>query len=148
MRPLLGVTAEGRRFDTVLMGWRTHQPAVDTGLAGGAYPHLRQVVATHRSLPEDYGIETIRGDLVAQVRALKQEDGRDIWLCGGGDLAAQLVEVIDEIQLKVNPILMGHGISLLPAAGGPRSWELASCEQLLGGVVLLTYRAPQEMPTQ
>ena len=70
-REALGVTAATRRFDTVLMGRRTYQPAVDAGLTGGAYPHLRQIVAAHRTLPQAAGLQVMHGDLPAQVRELK-----------------------------------------------------------------------------
>ncbi|WP_040161892.1 dihydrofolate reductase family protein [Nigerium massiliense] len=138
-REALGVDAPPRRFDTVVMGYRTYQPALDAGLTGGAYPHLRQVVATHRALPDAEGLSVISGDVAGAVRQLKEEPGRDIWLCGGADLAAQLVELIDEIQIKVNPVLLGSGIPLLPA-GGPRPYELTAADELPGGVVLQTYR--------
>lgn len=140
-RAALGVDAEPRRFDTVLMGYRTYQPALAVGLPGGAYPHLRQIVATHRPLPESPSLTAVSGDLADHVARLKAEPGRDIWLCGGADLAAQLIDHIDEIQIKLNPILLGAGIPLLPSADGPRAVRLISTEELPGAVALLTYRA-------
>lgn len=134
-REAFGVTSANRRFDTVVMGHRTYAPAVEVGLPGGAYPHLRQVVATHRDLP----LETMSGDVCAQVADLKRQAGADIWLCGGAELAGQLLDEIDEFQFKVNPVLLGDGI---PVIGGPRQVELtlASTEPLPEGVVLNTYR--------
>lgn len=140
VRTALGVDAEPRRFDTVLMGYRTYEPALAVGLPGGVYPHLRQIVATHRSLAEAPNLTTISGDLPEQVSRLKAEPGRDIWLCGGANLAAQLIEHIDEIQIKVNPIVLGAGIPLLPVAHGPRPLRLVGAEELSGEVALLTYR--------
>lgn len=139
-REALGVTAEPRRFDTVLMGRRTHQPAVDAGLIGGAYPHLRQILAAHRA--QAPGLEVIQGDLAAQVRELKAEPGRDIWLCGGAELAGQLLGEIDEIQLKINPLVLGAGIPLLRTDAMVHSFQPAGLESLPGGVTLATFRAP------
>lgn len=159
VRAALGVTAEPRRFDTVIMGSGTFAPGLDAGLTGGAYPHLRQVVATHRALDPADGVETIDGDVLARVAELKAEPGRDIWLAGGGDLSAQLMPLIDEVQVKVNPIVLGDGIPLFgrrvtgtsapsaePAAGSTatsiaRDLSLVSSEPLPGGVVLNTYRS-------
>lgn len=140
-RAALGVDGAPQRFDTVLMGYRTYAPALDAGLPGGAYPHLAQVVATHRSLPTTGGLRAISGDVAAEVARMKQEPGADIWLCGGGELAAELIDLIDEIQLKVNPILLGSGIPVLPITGGARAYTLTATETLPGGVVLQTYRA-------
>lgn len=138
-RKALGMTAAPRRFDTVLMGARTHQPALDAGWAGGVYPHLDQVVVTHRALPPALGVRTISGDVASQVAAAKDQPGRDIWLCGGADLATQLADQIDELQVKVNPVLLGAGVPLMRVAG-PRSLTLQDSERLPGGVVLNTYR--------
>lgn len=140
-RDALGVEAPPRRFDTVLMGYRTYLPALDVGLPGGVYPHLRQIVATHRDLPVAEGLGTMSGDVVAAVRRLKEEPGEDIWLCGGADLAAQLADLVDEVQVKVNPVLLGSGIPLLPATRAPRPLTLTATDPLPGGVVLHTYRA-------
>lgn len=137
LRGSLGVSEERKRFDTVVMGYRTHEPALAAGLTS-AYPHLRQVVVTHRSLPPDPSVEAWSGSVVEQVRALKAEAGGDIWLCGGGDLAGQLVDEIDELELKMNPVVMGGGVPLF-SSGPPRRWVANGAESLPGGVSLLRY---------
>ncbi|MDV6298720.1 dihydrofolate reductase family protein [Dietzia maris] len=120
--PLGLTTAPPAVFDTVVMGRTTHQVAVDEGLASG-YPHLRQYVVTHRpeGLPAEQGLTASDEDPVTLIRRLKSEDSAlDIWLCGGGALAGQLVDEIDEFRLKVNPVVLGAGIPLVArATGGP-----------------------------
>lgn len=140
LREALGVTEAPRRFDTVLMGRRTHAPAVEAGLTGGAYPHLQQIVTTHQGLPDSPGVEVVTGDVATRVVDLKKEPGRDIWLCGGANLAGQLIDLIDEIQLKINPVLLGDGIPLFGGDGRPRDVETTDIELLPGGVTLATYR--------
>lgn len=140
LREPLGVSGPARRFDTVLMGARTYEPAVEAGLTGGAYPHLRQIVVTHRGTVAAEGLEVISGDIVTRVAELKAAPGRDIWLCGGADLAAQLLELIDEIQVKLYPVLLGTGIPLLRGSAAPRHLHDMTIEALPGGVALATYR--------
>lgn len=139
VRDALGVHAAPTRFDTVLMGYRTFLPALQAGLTGGAYPHLHQIVVTHRQIALE-GVRTLTGDISAQVAELKRQPGRDLWLCGGGDLAGQLIEEIDELELKVNPVLLGEGIPLLRRPSDQRSFDLAGSERLPGGVLLNRYR--------
>lgn len=144
LREALGVAGRPRRFDTVLMGYRTFEPARDAGLTS-AYPHLREIVVTHRDLGPDTPVDVWSGDLDPQIRALKDEPGADIWLCGGADLAGQLIDHIDELQLKVNPLLLGDGLPLLvdpsrSSTGLPL--RLVEATTLPGDVVLLTYRTP------
>lgn len=141
-RAALGVTAAARRFDAVVMGYRTHQPALDAGLTS-AYPHLKQYVVTHRALPDDPTVETISGDAAAAVAELKTHPGRDIWLCGGADLAGQLIGLVDEIQLKVNPVLFGSGIPLVRLGYASRPFTLVGTSRLPGDVLLNTYRPAQ-----
>ena len=139
VRPVLGVTAAARHFDTVIMGAATHQPALDAGLTS-AYPHLRQYVVTHRTdLPADPSLELIADDPLSVVRELKQHDGMDIWLCGGANLAAQLLDQIDEFHLKVNPVILGDGLPLIAAGGDPVQLSLRSSDHLGAGVLLNTY---------
>lgn len=139
LRQELGITGDPRRFDTVIMGFRTHEPALQAGLTR-AYPHLRQIVVTHRSLPHDPTVEAWAGDPASRMAALKKEPGRDIWLCGGGDLAAQLAGQIDELQIKLNPLSLGAGTPLF-AGAATHAWRLRSLEELPGGVGLLTHDA-------
>jgi dihydrofolate reductase len=62
-------------------------------------------------------------DPVDLVRRLKAEEGRDIWLCGGGALAGALIGEIDELILKVNPIVIGSGIPLFEGVATLRRAE-------------------------
>lgn len=139
VREVLGITTEARHFDTVIMGRRTHSPALEAGLTS-AYPHLQQFVVTQqRDLPTDPTVTFIHDGLVDRVRALKREPGLGIWLCGGGNLAAQLVDEIDEFHLKVNPVMLGRGVPLLDARLDPMKLKLASTRTFAGGVLLNTY---------
>lgn len=135
-RKPLDVTAPNRRFDTVVMGYRTYAPSLEVDLPGGVYPHLRQFVVTHREVP----VETLDGDLAEQIDALKSEDGADIWLCGGADVAGQLIDSIDEFQFKVYPVLLGDGIPPVAGLDAVTGLLLTASEELPGGVVLNTYR--------
>lgn len=65
-------------------------------------------------LPTEDGLTITTVDPVATARELKAEQsGLDIWLCGGGELAASLIDEIDELRLKVNPLVLGDGIPLI-----------------------------------
>ena len=112
LREALGVCHPPQRFDTVLMGRNTYELGVRQGITS-PYAPLRQYVAS-RSMREspDATVELRRGDPLGLVRSLKAENGMDIWLCGGAKLAAAVVGEIDELILKINPVIFGTGISL------------------------------------
>ncbi|MFJ6533234.1 dihydrofolate reductase family protein [Microbacterium sp. NPDC091662] len=104
----LGIEQKREVFDTVLMGWNTYQ----VGGLPSPYAHLRQIVFSRTKSAEAENLEVTAEDPVSVVRRLKQEDGTDIWLCGGGALAASLADEIDRLILKRQPLLFGTGIPL------------------------------------
>ena len=59
-------------------------------------------------------------------------------------LVDRLVDLVDELQLKVNPVLLGEGVPLVRLGYAGRAWRLADVERLPGDVVLLTYRRRDE----
>ena len=134
----LGIPTDGELFDTVLMGWNTY--AVGLPALPSPYRHLRQVVFTSRAPEPVEGVEFVDGDPVETVRGLKAEEGKGIWLCGGGALAAALADEIDRLVLKINPVLIGEGIPLLgnrPFA--PAAWQRTATTAFDSGVILAEY---------
>jgi dihydrofolate reductase len=113
--------------------------ALEQGVTN-AYPHMRHYVfsKTLTELP-DLAIELVAGDPVAKVRELKQQAGKDIWLCGGGALAGALRDEIDEIHLKLNPVVIGSGTPLVDGGFQINRYTLASTRAFDSGVLLLRY---------
>ncbi|WP_329328202.1 dihydrofolate reductase family protein [Streptomyces luteogriseus] len=149
-RAALSVTAEGTRFDTVLEGRRTYEIGLAAGITD-AYPHLRHLVFS-RTLSEspDPAVELVADDPVAKVRELKQQDGKDIWLIGGAELADALYAEIDQLILKVGSLTIGAGIPLFSrnATFEPRRWDLTDHTVLKSGALFLTYtRVTDKAPT-
>ncbi|AWZ07484.1 MULTISPECIES: dihydrofolate reductase family protein [unclassified Streptomyces] len=129
-----------KRFDTVLMGRNTYEPGLKAGEAS-PYGHLRRQYVVSRSLTTapDPAVTLIGGDIAARVRELKAEDGLGIWLCGGADLATQLIDEIDEYVVKTYPVLAGTGMPMSRAGFGVRPLELTGATVLGGGQVVTSY---------
>ncbi|MFK8910924.1 dihydrofolate reductase family protein [Streptomyces sp. YS-3] len=127
------------RYDTVLMGRGAYEPGLAAGMTS-PYVHLRQIVFS-RSLREspDPAVEVVSTDPVAYVRELKREEGLDIYLCGGADLAGQLVDEIDELVIKSYPIVAGAGIPLFRAEFAPRPFVPTDSRSFENGTVVTTY---------
>ncbi|MFH9090979.1 dihydrofolate reductase family protein [Streptomyces sp. NPDC017673] len=139
-RAAFGVTdAPNTHFDTVLMGRGAYDPGLAVGLTS-PYAHLRQIVVS-RSLGTgpDPAVEVTTEDPIALVRRLKQEQGLGIWLCGGAELAGQLLPEIDELILKQYPVVAGSGIPLFRAEFSPRAFRLAGSRVFDNGNLVLTY---------
>ena len=112
-------------FDTVIMGRKTYDVAYLQDIKD-PYPTLKTIVFS-RTLKDNPhpNVRVTDEDVVSVVNELKQEAGKPIWLCGGGDLASQLykAKAIDKVIVKHNPIILGAGIPLF--AGEVKSANLA-----------------------
>ncbi len=122
------------------MGRRTYEPGLEQGMTS-PYGHLPEQYVVSRSLaaPPDPQVRLISGDLAAEVRELKARDGLGIWLCGGADLATQLIDEIDEIIVKTYPVFAGTGMPMSRAGFGARPLELTGVRTFGGGQVVTTY---------
>ncbi|WP_329414299.1 dihydrofolate reductase family protein [Nocardia vinacea] len=111
VRPHIGLAVDvpNQKFDTLVMGRGTYDPGLAIGVTS-PYAHMRQYVVSSSLGPiDDPQVEVVASDPVGLVRRLKQEDGMDIWLAGGGKLAAQLLGEIDELVIKSYPVVAGTG---------------------------------------
>jgi dihydrofolate reductase len=84
----------------------------------------------------------LRGELVEEVRALKQSEGMDIVCTGSVSVARALVStgLVDEFRLFVYPVVMGRGARLFDDAAEMPRLELTESTSFRSGVVLLRYR--------
>jgi dihydrofolate reductase len=140
VREKLGIVAKNQCFDAVLMGRRTYEVGLQEGISN-PYPQMKQyVVSQTLKKTADQAVELISSDLVAFVRALKTQPGQDIWLCGGGSLATALFSEINEMILKVHPILLGSGIPLFAGVVQQTSLDLIGSKIYPNGFMLLHYR--------
>lgn len=116
------------RFDTLLMGRKTFE-FTGSGSGGGSGPFSGfKVVVVSRTLdPRKHPKVTILGaDVAAQLKALRDQPGKDIWLFGGGELFRSLIDLglVDSVSVAVIPVLLGQGIPLLPVTGTRSSLTL------------------------
>ncbi|MEK6280143.1 MAG: dihydrofolate reductase family protein [Acidobacteriota bacterium] len=132
-----------KTFDTVVMGRRTYEVGLRMGWSSAAYPGMKNYVFSRtmkkKAAP---GVEIISEDVVEFVRELKQQEGKDICLMGGGLLARPLFEadLIDEIGFNIHPVLLGSGIPIFHEMDHQIDLELLECKSLKNGCVMVTYR--------
>lgn len=138
-RPHLGIDGPNQLFDTVLMGRETYAVGQIVGLTS-PYPQLRQYVFSRSmATSPDPQITLVSEGAEDAVAKLKQEHGMAIWLCGGGKLAAALLPQIDELILKVNPVLIGQGKPLFDGKITTTGLKLLKSKPYANGFVLQHY---------
>lgn len=129
-------------IDAVVMGRRTYEVAERMGGGSGGYPGMKTYVFSRTiKKPNKKKLFFVDEDAAAFVRRLKEEEGKDICVMGGGLLAKSLFEadLIDEIGFNIHPVLLGSGIPLFHEMSRQINLELKECRQLSTGCVLLTY---------
>ena len=85
-----------------------------------------------------------RGDLAAEIAALKEEPGPDVIAWGGASFAAALATrgLIDEYCLAIQPVAIGRGQALFAELPAALHLELIEARSFECGVVVHIYRPP------
>lgn len=141
LHPHFGIApgTPNRRFGSVVMGRATYEPGLAAGFPS-PYPQLTQyVVSTTLTTPPAPDVRVVT-DPHALVRELKAGEERDIWLAGGGKLAAALLDEIDVLVIKRYPVLAGGGIPMLAGEFRPALFTPVHRRGFANGTQVSTFR--------
>jgi dihydrofolate reductase len=108
----------------------------------GKMPGMKIFVFSQTLRQNDYPEVTIVAEKAEEtVAALREEEGKDIWLFGGGLLFRSLLDagLVDTVEVAVIPALLGAGIPLLPAMAKQTKLKLANHKVYKTGIVALEY---------
>lgn len=148
MDPDIDFQALFARFDALVMGRKTWE-TVSTmygASSGGAFGMPTYVVSTTLAAKPLKGVTVIDRDITKQITALKaakpSAPGKELWLHGGGQLFASLLDagLVDTVELAVIPIVLGGGIPVVAATKKRHALKLV--EQRVypkTGTALMTY---------
>jgi dihydrofolate reductase len=133
-----------KTIDTILMGRKTYEVGQKmTNGKSNPYLGIKTYVFSRTLQPgKEKGVEIIRENAEAFVKQLKDQEGKDICLMGGGDFAKTLFEanLIDEIGFNIHPVLLGSGIPIFYEMSHQINLELLTCKPFKNGCVAVTYR--------
>ena len=137
------------KFDTMVMGRKTWDVAVANApkpkkkKSPNPYGDMKTYVFSRTLEAGDQdGAIIVNEDAGEFVRDLKQQEGKEICIMGGGELARDLFEagVIDEIGFNIHPVLLGQGIPLFHPMTRQIDLELLECREFKNGCVYVLYR--------
>lgn len=138
-RQALSIDGPALVFDTVVEGRHSYEIGLAAGMTN-AYPHLRHIVFSRSmAASPDPDVEVVHSDPAQFVRELKSAPGKDIWLVGGGKIAAALMPEIDRLVLKQNPFVIGSGVPLVDGPFTSNHFHPIDEVRLERGVRVLTY---------
>ena len=141
---------EINKADTLLLGrktWQGHAEAFEPAPADDPFAGLlnnlkKYVVSTTLKSAEAWRNSTIiRDNVVEEVRKIKAQSGKDIYVDGSSVLVHTLAEadLVDEYSLLVFPIVLGSGKRVFPD-GFYSGLKLIETKSFPSGVVYLRYQ--------
>jgi len=101
--------------DTVVMGKRTYDWIMDfEEFEEFPYKGKECYVFTRSSIEDTEDVKFVNEDVTEFVNKLKNKDGRNIWIVGGGELLYYFMKekLVDEIIVTLAPAIIGSGIPL------------------------------------
>ncbi|RFU41261.1 dihydrofolate reductase [Actinomadura logoneensis] len=103
----------------------------------------RKMVVSRTLQDAEWAERVIGSDLGAQVRELKEQDGRGLLLMGGARAATSLARLglLDEVRVAVHPVVLGGGTSLFPGLDRRLGLRLLETRTFDEGVVMHRYAA-------
>jgi dihydrofolate reductase len=143
------------RTDALLYGRRTWQVMAGAWPARAGDPFADWINAAEKHVVSNTLSEAdltwepttlIRGaDLVGAVTALRKRPGGDVNVMGSAQLVRSLLEsdLVDELNLMIEPIILGGGKSIFPYDGTARPFTLTSSQTAKTGVQISTYQRAQ-----
>lgn len=144
------ILKEINKADTFLLGrktWQGHAEAFEPAPADDPFAGLlnslrKYVVSTTLKSADAWRNSTIISEnVVEEVRKLKEQPGKDIYVDGSSVLVHTLAQadLVDEYSLLVFPIVLGSGKRVFPD-GFTSGLKLVETKTFPSGVILLRYQ--------
>jgi dihydrofolate reductase len=91
----------------------------------------------------------LKGDVVKELKKLKQEDGPDLKVWGSGNLVQTLLknDLVDELLLKIYPVILGKGKRLFEEGVNPAAFKLMETKTSPSGVIFANYKRSGKVET-
>lgn len=133
-----------KEFSTVIMGRKTYEFGYLYGLKPGqlAYPHMEHYIFSDslhlENTHDQLHIEKLN---IERIQEIRERSSTDVYLCGGGQFAGWLLEhgQIDILKLKINPIVLGDGVTLFGDSKTNVNMKLSESALYDNGLQITTY---------
>ncbi|MFV0378862.1 MAG: dihydrofolate reductase family protein [Mangrovibacterium sp.] len=142
-----------QKGNTLIFGRKTYELMKNFWVSPMAYElfpvvamrinQAEKIVCSNTLESSDWNNTTIlKGDIVTEIKSLKEMSGNDLTILGSGNLVKQLTEagLIDEYELMIDPVLLGSGSTLFEGITKELSLQLSDARVFKqSGVLLLSY---------
>jgi dihydrofolate reductase len=126
-------------YDIFAAYWPHHEEIAEVA---GPFNATRKYVVSHASFQPSWNNSVcVTGDVAAEIRRLKEQDGPDLWVWGSGNLIQTLLsnDLVDRMHLWIHPLTLGSGKRLFAEGTQPAGFRLVDSKVFGSGVLLATY---------
>lgn len=130
----------GRKTYDIFAGyWPTQDKDEFIGIP---FNKAKKYVVSHNNIELPWeNSELVTGDIVANLKKIKEEDGPDLVIWGSSNLIQTLLEnhLIDRMHIWTYPITIGTGKKLFGEGTQPQKFKQTDAKITTTGVVIATY---------
>ncbi len=135
----------GRKTFEIFAGYWPQHPEEGAGINNATKYVASNTLAAH---PWNKTV-ILNGDVPAEIRKIKQQDGPAIQVHGSSSLIQTLLEhdLADELWLKIFPVTIGKGKRLFGKGTIPAAFTLTGSQATPSGVIIASYQRAGEVKT-
>jgi dihydrofolate reductase len=130
----------GKKTYEIFAGfWPKHE---DFPLFGESFKIAKKYVVSHNPVELPWkNSELVTGDVVAEIKKLKEIDGPDLCVWGSGNLIQTLLEynLIDQMLLWIYPLTLGTGKRLFAEGTRPEHFKVVDSQITPTGIIIARY---------
>jgi dihydrofolate reductase len=91
----------------------------------------------------------LKGNVVDEIKMIKQQDGPDLQVHGSGNLIQTLLknDFVDDLWLKLFPVTLGAGKRLFDKGTNPAAFALSESRTSPSGVIIATFKRAGQVKT-
>ncbi len=119
----------GRRtYDIFAAYWPNHK---EVPSVAKPFNSAKKYVVSHKPFELSWNNSVlITGDVVAEIKKLKNSDGPDLWVYGSGNLIQTLLKhnLIDRMHIWTFPVTIGTGKKLFAEGTQPERFKPVDCK--------------------
>jgi len=136
----------GRKTYDIFASFWPHQ----TDPPAASLNEARKYVASRRPRKLDWKNSTLlSGDVVEEIRKLKQTAGPELQVHGSADFIQTLLknDLVDELWLKIFPVTLGAGKRLFGEGTSPAAFKVVKSMTSPSGVIVASYQRSGDVKT-
>jgi dihydrofolate reductase len=134
-------------YDIFASYWPNH-PEIEN--VATPFNSTRKYVVSHSNIELPWNnSQLITGDVVEEIKKLKEMDGPDLFIWGSGKLIQTLLkhDLIDKMHILTYPVTIGSGKKLFAEGTKPKVFKITESIVSPTGVIIATYEPAGELKT-